>query len=351
MRGINVRAERSYDVLIDCDWKSQVIECAANRARVAVIHSQSMADAVRLEADIDAEIFYFSLPDGEDAKSFTTITAIWNWLGAAGFTRSDLIVGIGGGAITDVAGYAAASWLRGIDWVAVPTSVAGMVDAAVGGKTGINSDYGKNLIGAFHSPVCVLIDLSWLATLSDRDFAAGMAEVIKCGFIADAEIINLLSGKSLSQLRSDLPTTIALIEAAVQVKANIVSVDFKESFVREVLNYGHTLGHAVEIHSKYTMRHGEAISVGLVFAAELAQIKGHLSEEVVALHRKILSSLDLPVTYPRAAWSQLLPLLSLDKKSRGKSLRFVALSAIGSTLRIEDAIESELSSAYERISS
>jgi 3-dehydroquinate synthase len=199
--------------------------------------------------------------------------------------------------------------------------------------------------------VCVLIDLSWLATLSDRDFSAGMAEVIKCGFIADPKIIKLLSGQSLSQLRADVPRTIALSEAAVQVKAEVVSIDFKESFSREVLNYGHTLGHPIEIHSKYTMRHGEAISIGLVFAAELAQIKGHLSEEVVAMHREILSSLDLPVTYPRAAWSQLLPLLSLDKKARGRSLRFVALSSIGTTLRIEDAIESDLSSAYERISS
>ena len=172
MKSVNVKAERAYDVTIDCDWKSQLIALAGNRSRVGVIRSQAMSDAVHIDADIDGEIFYFNLPDGEAAKSFATITALWNWLGAAGFTRSDLIVGIGGGAITDVAGFAAASWLRGIDWVAVPTSVAGMVDAAIGGKTGINSDYGKNLIGAFHSPVAVLIDLSWLTTLSDRDFAA-----------------------------------------------------------------------------------------------------------------------------------------------------------------------------------
>ncbi|MDA2962811.1 MAG: 3-dehydroquinate synthase, partial [Actinomycetota bacterium] len=262
-----------------------------------------------------------------------------------------LIVGVGGGAITDVSGFAAASWLRGIEWIAVPTSVAGMVDASVGGKTGINSGYGKNLIGAFHSPSAVLIDLSWLSTLSDRDFSAGMAEVIKCGFIADHQIINLLANQSCQQLRADLPRTIALIEASVNVKADVVSRDFKESFAREILNYGHSLGHAIEIHSKYNLRHGEAISIGLVFAAELSEIKGHLSPEVVEMHRKLLTALDLPITYPRAAWSELLPLLYLDKKSRGKSLRFVAISAIASTLRIEDAIESELSAAYERISS
>ena len=272
-------------------------------------------------------------------------------MGAAGFTRSDLIIGVGGGAITDVAGFAAASWLRGIDWVAVPTSIAGMVDAAIGGKTGINSDYGKNLIGAFHSPIEVLIDTSWLSTLSDRDLAAGMAEVIKCGFIADNEILNLLRGQSVSTLRADLPRIVALIKAAAQVKAMVVSSDFKESFAREVLNYGHTLAHAIEVHSKFSLRHGEAVAIGLVFAAELSNLKEHLATDVVAMHRELLLGIGLPISYPRQAWSELLPLLALDKKARGKKLRFVALSDIGQTIRIEDANENELLAAYERISS
>jgi len=350
MKKISVQAEREYEVFVDCDWKTELIALSKERTRIGVIHSEQMSKEIRVDADIDAEVFYFSLPDGELAKSFTTLSQLWNWLGAAGFTRSDLIVGVGGGAITDVAGFAAASWLRGIDWIAVPTSVAGMVDAAVGGKTGINSDYGKNLIGAFHSPVAVLIDVKWLDTLSDRDFSAGMAEVIKCGFIAENEIIKLLSNLSLSDLRADRARVITLIEAAVTVKASVVSNDFKESFAREVLNYGHTLGHAIESHSKYNLRHGEAVSIGLVFAAELSHIKGNLSKEIVDMHRGLLSSLGLPITYPRAAWSELMPLLALDKKSRGKALRFVAISSIGATLRIEDASESELFSAYERIS-
>lgn len=350
MKAISIKAEREYEVQVDCDWKLALLALAKNRTRIAVIHSQQMSEAVRIESEIDAEIFYFPLPDGEPAKSFATISQLWSWLGAAGFTRSDLIVGMGGGAVTDVAGYAAASWLRGIDWIAIPTTLAGMVDAAVGGKTGINSDYGKNLIGAFHSPVAVLVDVKWLDTLSDRDFCAGMAEVIKCGFIAENEIISLLSNQSLSELRKDRARVIALIEAAVTVKATVVSSDFKEGFAREVLNYGHTLAHAVEIHSSYSLRHGEAVSIGLVFAAELSHIKGHLSRQLVDLHRELLNSFNLPVSYPRAAWSELLPLLALDKKSRGKSLRFVAISAVGATLRIEDASESELVSAYERIS-
>ncbi len=351
MNSVSVKAEHTYQVLIDCNWRTQLIDLAIGRTRIAVIHNESMSDVVRIEEAIEAQIFYFMVPDGEAAKSLESIKKLWDWLGAAGFTRSDLIVGVGGGAITDVAGFAAASWLRGIDWIAVPTTLAGMVDAAVGGKTGINSEYGKNLIGAFYSPTCVIIDLSWLSTLPDRDFSAGMAEVIKYGFIAPSQILMWLEAKSLAQLRADEALTAALIEAAVRIKADVVSEDFKESFVREILNYGHTLGHAIEIHSRYSLRHGEAISIGLVFAAELAQIKGHLSAQIVDLHREMLLSMQLPITYPRTAWSELLPLLYLDKKSRGRSLRFVGLSQIGVTLRMEDVGESELMKAYERICS
>jgi 3-dehydroquinate synthase len=299
----------------------------------------------------NTEIHYFEVSDGEGAKTSSSLQSLWNWLGAAGFTRSDAVVGIGGGTITDLAGFAAASWLRGIDWIAVPTTVAGMVDAAIGGKTGINSDYGKNLIGAFHSPRKVLIDTSWLKTLSDRDFAAGLAEVVKCGFIVDAQILDLLKGKNLSAIRSDVALVQDLITRSVAVKAHVVANDFKESFGREVLNYGHTLGHAIEIHSKYSLRHGEAVSIGLVFAAQLAGVKGLLDSETIAAHEQILNGIGLPTKYPSDSWQHLYPLLALDKKSRGHQLRFVALSGVGKTLRIEDANESELRTAYERISS
>jgi 3-dehydroquinate synthase len=293
----------------------------------------------------------FEVPDGEDGKSITTLTNLWNWLGAAGFTRSDLIIGIGGGAVTDLAGYAAASWLRGMDWIAVPTSLAGMVDASVGGKTGINSDYGKNLIGAFHSPLAVLIDNDFLSTLSDRDFSAGMAEVIKCGFIADPDILRLAAAHSVRTLRESQADLSELIRRAVTVKAEVVSSDFKESFAREALNYGHTLGHAVEIYSKYQLRHGEAVSIGLVYAAELAAARGLISADELALHRTLLSAYQLPVSFDRQAWQKLVPLLALDKKARGATIRFVALNGIGSTVRLEDLTSAELDAAYERISS
>ena len=348
---ISVQAEHSYDVTLTSSWASDLAKKCEGRTRIAVIVSKSFAPDLSTLKDLDSELHVFEVPDGEDGKNIATLTKLWDWLGAAGFTRSDLVIGIGGGAITDLAGFAAASWLRGLDWVAVPTSLAGMVDASVGGKTGINSDYGKNLIGAFHSPVAVLIDTNFLSTLSDRDIAAGMAEVIKCGFIADPKILGLAGSHSIATLRQNPDVISELIRRAVTVKAQVVSSDFKESFAREALNYGHTLGHAIEIFSKYKLRHGEAVSIGLVYAAELALARGLISKEEVELHRTILSAYGLPITYDRQAWQKIAPLLALDKKARGNTIRFVALSGIGSTVRLEDLTSAELDAAYERISS
>ena len=350
MKKIHISADREYDVLIDVDYLAALSDRAQGHARVAVVFSESMKDRIpQLEAG-DCEFFYLPIPDGEAGKSAAVLAQAWNWLGAAGFTRADLVVGIGGGAVTDFAGYLAASWLRGMDWIAVPTTVAGMVDAAVGGKTGINSDYGKNLIGAFHSPIAVLIDPSWLQTLSDRDFAAGLAEVVKCGFIADGEILKLIGSKSLADIRASRELTVELIERSVAVKARVVSGDFKESFDREILNYGHTFGHAVELLSKYSLRHGECVSIGMAFIAYLSESLSLISPEVSKLHIETLSRLGLPVTYSGAEWPELLAAMKLDKKSRGNTLRFVVITEIGKTQRLENPIESELIAAYERLS-
>ncbi len=351
MKNINVTAERDYTVSIGGQWESLLIPLIQERTRVAVIISSSYSPDLTALQSLDCELHVFTVADGEEAKSTATLLNLWNWLGAAGFTRSDLIVGIGGGAITDLTGFAAATWLRGIDWIAVPTSLAGMVDAAVGGKTGINSDYGKNLIGSFHSPISVIVDVDFLGTLSPRDVSAGMAEVIKCGFISDPQILKLASENSTQTLLSNRDVLIEIIARAISVKASVVSSDFKESFAREALNYGHTLGHAIEIHAQYQLRHGEAVSVGMVFVAELAAARGLIDEATVTMHRDLLKRYDLPITFDRQAWSKLLPLLSLDKKARGNTLRFVVLDGIGSTKRLEDVTSNELDAAYEMISS
>jgi len=351
MRNINVTAERDYTVSIGGQWESLLIPLIQERTRVAVITSSSYSPDLTSLQSLDCELHVFTVADGEEAKNTATLLNLWNWLGAAGFTRSDLIVGIGGGAITDLTGFAAATWLRGIDWIAVPTSLAGMVDAAVGGKTGVNSDYGKNLIGSFYSPISVIVDVDLLGTLSPRDISAGMAEVIKCGFISDPQILKLASESSTQTLLSNRDALIEIVARAISVKASVVSSDFKESFAREALNYGHTLGHAIEIHAQYQMRHGEAVSIGMVFVAELAAARGLIDEATVTMHRDLLKRYDLPITFDRQAWSKLLPLLSLDKKARGNTLRFVVLDGIGSTKRLEDVTSNELDAAYEMISS
>ena len=351
MSEITVSSERDYSVLISRSWRSSLSESVPGRARVALIVSESLTTRVQGLDLGSVEIFTFAIPDGEAGKSSETLLKIWDWLGAAGFTRSDLIVGIGGGAVTDFAGFAAASWLRGLDWIAIPTTVAGAVDAAIGGKTAINSDYGKNLIGAFHSPIKVIIDLDWFSTLSDRDFAAGLAEVVKCGFIADGKILDLLRGKKVSDLRSEQSLVKELVERSVKVKSEVVSQDFKESFAREALNYGHTLGHAVELDCGYSMRHGECVSIGIAFMANLQLDLGLISKELAEDHLQILQDLDLPIKYKRESWPKLLAHMSVDKKSRGNSLRFVTISEIGKTDRLENPDPNTLYAAYEKVSS
>jgi 3-dehydroquinate synthase len=351
MSTVKVSAEHSYEVLIGVSWKSEIAKVLQGRTRAALIVSEAMQSRLGDFASSDTEIFTFTIPDGEAGKSSATLLQVWNWLGAAGFTRNDLIFAIGGGATTDFGGYAAASWLRGIDWVAIPTTMAGMVDAAIGGKTAINSDYGKNLIGAFHSPTEVIIDFQWLTTLSDRDFAAGLAEVVKAGFIADGAILDLMRGKKLAVLRKDQKVIEELVTRAIAVKAKVVSTDFKESYAREALNYGHTLGHAIELESKFSLKHGECVAIGMAFMAHLQEGLGLISSELAQEHLEILQGLELPTSYKRQSWPTLLANMSLDKKARGKALRFVTITAIGKTDRLENPDEKLLLAAYEKVSS
>ena len=349
MKTITVKSEHQYDVLICDDWLSALTSSLNEYSRVAVFYAESQKNSIP-KLSTNSDVHYFPLPEGEAAKSIQTLIKTWDWMGAAGFTRSDAVVAIGGGTITDVAGFISASWLRGIDWIAVPTTLAGMVDASVGGKTGINSDYGKNLIGAFHSPRKVIIDSTWLKSLSSRDIAAGLAEVVKTGFIGDPTILDLMENFDLERDRANEDLMNELIHRSVSVKARVVSGDFKESYEREILNYGHTLGHAVEKHSQYSLRHGEAVSIGLVFAAHLSEIHCGLDEKIVEQHRRLLSKIGLPITYQQSAFAELLALMSIDKKSRGNNIRFVGISAVAKTQRIEGLTSDDLAHVYEKIS-
>jgi 3-dehydroquinate synthase len=271
-------------------------------------------------------------------------------LGQIGFTRSDAIVGLGGGATTDLAGWVAASWLRGVRIVQVPTTLAGMVDAAVGGKTGINIERGKNLVGAFHPPVGVLCDVATLSTLGVNDYLAGLAEVVKCGFIADPVILELIEADPELVSRPGNRVEAELIRRSVQVKADVVSQDLTEQGLREILNYGHTLAHAIEKAERYTWRHGAAVSIGLVYAAELGRALGRLDDETADRHRAVLTSLRLPVTYRVGAFNQLLDTMKVDKKSRGDRLRFVILDGLAKPVTIDNPDPALLVAAYSEVS-
>jgi 3-dehydroquinate synthase len=342
MQTISVQAEREYDVRFVENWQTAFTEIAQSHEKVLVIAPSELVAAFNLETLQSPAVQVVSTPIGESAKSPEYLLQLWDACGDFGLTRSDAIVGIGGGATTDLAGFVAATWLRGISWYAIPTSLAGMVDASIGGKTGINSSFGKNLIGSFYSPNSVIVDRAFLKTLSTRDFNAGMAEVIKAGFIDNPKILDLADAaeKNVSEL----------IWLSIEMKAKIVSQDFRESKIREILNYGHTLGHAIEKLEDYKLRHGEAVSIGLVFAAELSNVSGHLSSAIVDQHRTLLSKFDLPIAYEKSALPKLLDLMASDKKSRGNSLRFIGISGIAKPIWLEQVTSDQIAAAYERIS-
>ncbi len=278
--------------------------------------------------DSGFQTYLAEVPAAEDAKRIEVAAFCWQIMGQADFHRNDAVIGLGGGSTTDLAGFVAATWLRGIRSVLIPTTLLGMVDAAIGGKTGVNTAEGKNLVGAFHLPHSVIIDLDTLVSLPRNELLAGMAEVVKYGLISDPWILKTIeSDSSATDPTSDVFEE--LVRRSVAIKNGVTTRDLKESGEREFLNYGHTLGHAIEHTERYKWRHGAAIAIGMVFAAELSLLSGKLSEEDVNRHRSVMKSLGLPTTYSAEKWPQLLDTMQRDKKARAGSLRFVVLDQIG----------------------
>jgi 3-dehydroquinate synthase len=398
---IEVAGEAPYRVIVGRDLAGRVPALVAGAAQAAVLYAapvrryaEPVADALRAAGIAPLPI---EVPDAEAGKDLAVAARCWDAVGGAAFTRTDAVVGVGGGAVTDLAGFVAACWLRGVRVVHVPTSLLGMVDAAVGGKTGVNTAAGKNLVGAFHPPAGVLCDLSTLDTLPAGDLRAGLAEVVKCGFIADPAILDLIeadptrltlpklrgsqahsspsaglavpklrgsqahsspsAGLAVPKLRGSQahssPSAGAnlreLVERAVRVKASVVGADLRESGLREILNYGHTLGHAIERVEGYRWRHGDAVSVGLVFAAALGVRAGRLDAATAARHRAILDSLGLPTGYRADAFDELHAAMRVDKKARGARLRFVVLDGLAQPSILDDPADALLRAAYEEV--
>jgi 3-dehydroquinate synthase len=336
---IPVRTAAPYDVLVGTDLRGELPGLLGPGVRrVAVIHPQALAaTGAAVRDDLAArgyEAHAVEVPDGEAAKQAPVASFCWQVLGRAGFTRSDAVVTVGGGATTDLGGFVAATWLRGVAVVHLPTTLLAMVDAAVGGKTGINTDEGKNLVGAFHEPAGVLCDLGLLRTLPRNELVSGLAEVVKCGFIADPAILDLVESDPHAALDPDSDVLRELVERAVRVKAEVVAGDLRETGGtaghpgREALNYGHTLGHAIEKVERYTFRHGAAVAIGMVFVAELARLAGRLDDATAARHRSVLQRVGLPTSYRGADWDALHDAMRVDKKARGDRLRFVVLDGL-----------------------
>ncbi|MGH3357116.1 MAG: 3-dehydroquinate synthase [Nocardioidaceae bacterium] len=358
---ITVATDRPYDVVVGRHLLGELpVLLGEGVQRVAVVHPAGLrttGETIRADlADQGYEAVAIEVPDAEEAKLAPVASYCWQVLGQCGFTRSDALVGVGGGATTDLAGFVAATWLRGVRVVHVPTTVLGMVDAAVGGKTGINTSEGKNLVGAFHEPAGVLCDLAALETLPHHEVVSGLAEVVKCGFIADPQILDLVEGDPDRAVDPRSTLLRELVERAVRVKAGVVAGDLREATSaggqvgREALNYGHTFGHAVERVERYKFRHGAAVAVGMVYVAELARLAGRLDEATADRHRRVLERVGLPTTYSGGSWESLHDAMRLDKKSRGDRLRFVVLDGLARTGILEAPDPALLTAAYAEVS-
>ncbi|HEV2249236.1 MAG TPA: 3-dehydroquinate synthase [Candidatus Limnocylindria bacterium] len=348
---IDVPASRPYPVLVragllehagthlrDVGWRGPVVIVAdpftATRHAPAVRRSCAAAG-------LDATIV--RVPRGEGAKTVAALARLWDALGAAGIGRDGGVIALGGGTVGDVAGFAAATYLRGVRYAQLPTTLLAMVDSSIGGKTGIDLARGKNLAGAFHQPDAVLADPSVLGSLPRRERASGFAEIAKCAFLADRESVAQLERSAAAVVAGDLGPTLGAIVLAAGVKAAIVGADERESGLRELLNFGHTLGHAYEAASRYRVTHGEAVSVGMVFAAALADVLDLAPTSLRERLEALLRAAGLPVraTLPARTWT----FLASDKKARRGASRWILPRTIGRFSEVIDATPRSLRAA------
>ena len=354
---IPITGDDGYDVLIGRGILDRVADgLPAGVNKVLVVHPPTLgARAAELRESLLGlgrfDVLLAEVPDAEAGKRVEVAAFCWQVMGQADFTRTDAVIGFGGGAVTDLVGFVAATWLRGVTLVQVPSTLLGMVDASVGGKTGINTNEGKNLVGAFYAPSLVVADLDLLTSLAKNEILAGFGEVVKCGFIAEPEILDIIEADVERATDPASEEMQRLIELSVAVKARVVSADFKEAGLREILNFGHTLGHAIEHAERYQWRHGAAVAVGMMFAAELSRLTRGLPDEQVDRMRRILDSLSLPHSYPAGRWPTLLATMQRDKKTRGAMLRFIVLDGLARPSVLQGPETSLLFAAYQEIAS
>lgn len=313
--------------------------------KVAPLYSRVLLESLR-ESGFTPSLFV--IPDGEEYKSLAWASNTYDWLLTQRFDRRCALVALGGGVIGDLTGFVAATYMRGIPFVQVPTTLLSQVDSSVGGKTGVNHPLGKNMIGAFYQPQYVCTDVATLGTLPDEEFLSGMAEVVKYGVIFDEELFKFIEKDRGEILCKEPGALVHIIRRSCEIKAAVVARDERESGLRAILNYGHTVGHAVEALTGYTgYRHGEAISIGMVVAARLAHRSGLCGRDVEARVEAVLSALGLPVRFPALSPDAVLSAISRDKKSEGGKVKMVLPLRIGEVVITPDWDEGKLVEAIK----
>ena len=336
-------AERSYPIFIAPNLLSQsdYLLSYVQGAQVLLVTNDTVAPLyleTATKAFAGKSVETLVLPDGERYKNLETLERIYDALIDGRFDRGVTLVALGGGVIGDMTGFAAATYQRGVDFIQIPTTLLAQVDSSVGGKTAVNHPRGKNMIGAFHQPRCVLIDITTLATLPEREFRAGLAEVIKYGLITDAEFFGWLENNMGALLKRDESALIYAIEKSCQLKADVVNQDERERGVRALLNLGHTFGHAIEtVQSYQDWVHGEAVGAGMVLAAQLSVREGYLSKQALDRTVDLIAAAGLPVALPGDITAeQMLSAMSLDKKVLEGAIRLVLLKSIGNAIVSSD---------------
>ena len=358
MKTLNVSlGERSYPIYIGSGllkkpelfkpWIADKSVFVVTNTTVGPLYSETLIQTISGDAKSVHEIV---LPDGESYKDWATLQKIFDALLTYGADRKSVLIALGGGVIGDMVGFAAASFMRGIRFIQVPTTLLAQVDSSVGGKTGINHPLGKNMIGAFHQPVAVVADLDTLKSLPPRELSAGLAEVIKHGAIADAKFFDWIEAHRQELLNCDSKAMSHAVERSCEIKSAVVAADEKESGIRAILNFGHTFGHAIESGLGYgEWLHGEAVGCGMVMAADLSSRLGYLQTEDVNRIKKLIAAMGLPDGAPKLGNDRYFELMRIDKKSEGGEIRYITLETIGKAKieAVDDAIVNQVLTANQ----
>lgn len=331
-------ASRSYPIYIGTNLleqaalfephlKSSTTVFIVSNTTVAPLYAKTLMNTL---SQLGKTVRLLELPDGESYKDWQHLQLIFDELLAHGADRQSMIIALGGGVVGDMAGFGAASFMRGIRFIQVPTTLLAQVDSSVGGKTGINHPLGKNMIGAFHQPVAVIADLNTLRTLPPRELSAGLAEVIKHGAIADADFLDWIEANAGALLACDTDAMAHAVLRSCEIKSAVVSADEREGGIRATLNFGHTFGHAIESGLGYgEWLHGEAVGCGMVMAADLSARLGQINKMDAERLKRIIASMHLPIAPPKLGSQRFMELMQVDKKTEAGQIRYITLGSIG----------------------